>query len=83
MTLNGSSEWFNEDYLAALSAPRCGGGGAAGRRSSRAAPQWTGGWRVLDVGCGPGRHAAALDARRAARPIGLDLSRALLRALAR
>ena len=26
---------------------------------------WSSGWRVLDVGCGPGRHAAALEARRA------------------
>jgi len=35
--------------------------------------------RVLDLGCGPGRHTAAL-VRRGARVVGLDLSRALLRA---
>jgi SAM-dependent methyltransferase len=35
------------------------------------------GHRVLDLGCGPGRHAAGL-ARRGARVVGLDLSRALL-----
>jgi SAM-dependent methyltransferase len=38
---------------------------------------WRAGWRVLDVGCGAGRHARALAAA-GARPIGLDLSRALL-----
>ena len=35
------------------------------------------GERVLDLGCGPGRHAAAL-ARRGARVVGLDLSLPLL-----
>jgi SAM-dependent methyltransferase len=35
------------------------------------------GQRVLDLACGPGRHTAAL-ARRGARVVGLDLSRALL-----
>jgi SAM-dependent methyltransferase len=37
----------------------------------------TAGQRVLDLACGPGRHAAAL-ARRGAHVVGLDLSRALL-----
>jgi SAM-dependent methyltransferase len=36
------------------------------------------GWRALDVGCGAGRHARALAAA-GFRPIGLDLSAALLR----
>ena len=38
---------------------------------------WRRGWRVLDVGCGAGRHARALAAA-GGRPIGLDLSEALL-----
>jgi SAM-dependent methyltransferase len=38
---------------------------------------WQRGWRVLDVGCGAGRHARALVAA-GARPVGLDLSSALL-----
>ncbi len=36
------------------------------------------GWRVLDVACGTGRHAAAFRSR-GARVTGLDLSRQLLR----
>jgi len=43
----------------------------------RALP-WRPGWRVLDVACGAGRHAAALAAA-GARPVGIDLSPALLR----
>ena len=39
---------------------------------------WRPGLRVLDVGCGAGRHARALAAA-GAHPIGLDLSAALLR----
>jgi SAM-dependent methyltransferase len=39
---------------------------------------WQSGWRVLDVACGAGRHAAALAAA-GARPVGIDLSPALLR----
>ena len=38
---------------------------------------WRRGWRVLDVGCGAGRHAHALAAA-GARPLGLDLSHVLL-----
>lgn len=44
---------------------------------TRALP-WRRGWRVLDVGCGAGRHARALAAA-GARPVGLDLSADLLR----
>jgi SAM-dependent methyltransferase len=36
------------------------------------------GWRVLDVACGPGRHARAFRAA-GARCVGVDLSAALLR----
>lgn len=43
---------------------------------TRALP-WRAGWRVLDVGCGAGRHARALVAA-GARPVGLDLSPELL-----
>lgn len=39
---------------------------------------WRKGWRVLDVGCGAGRHSRAL-ARAGAQPVGLDLSMSLLR----
>ena len=38
---------------------------------------WQAGWRVLDVACGAGRHAAALAAA-GARPVGVDLSPTLL-----
>ena len=69
--------WFNDDYLALY--PHRDAVEAAqlvsliGRFTG-----WTGGWRVLDVGCGPGRHAAALESA-GLRPIGVDLSSALLR----
>jgi len=43
---------------------------------TRALP-WRAGWRVLDVGCGAGRHARAMVAA-GARPVGLDLSPELL-----
>lgn len=39
---------------------------------------WKPGDRVLDLACGPGRHAAELE-RRGARVVGFDLSRAMLR----
>jgi SAM-dependent methyltransferase len=69
--------WFNDDYLALY--PHRDAAEAEhlvqllGRLTG-----WTGSWRILDIGCGPGRHAAAL-APAGLRPIGLDLSRALLR----
>lgn len=70
-------EWFGEEYLhlyphrdeadaQRLVSLLCG------------ALPWQPGWRVLDVGCGAGRHMAALEAR-GARPVGIDLSLMLLR----
>lgn len=68
--------WFTEDYLALY--PHRDAADAArlvqlvGRVTS-----WGPGWRVLDVGCGPGRHAATVrDA--GVSYIGLDLSLPLL-----
>jgi SAM-dependent methyltransferase len=43
----------------------------------KAAP-WQRGDRVLDLACGPGRHAAELE-RLGAKVVGFDLSRAMLR----
>lgn len=68
--------WFGEEYLRAYA-----------HRDDEDAERLVGlldalgvagsGHRVLDLACGPGRHAAALT-RRGARVVGLDLSRALL-----
>jgi SAM-dependent methyltransferase len=70
-------EWFNEDYLA-LYPHR--DDADAGRLVAllRASVPWRPRWRVLDVACGPGRHARALEAA-GARCVGLDLSMVLLR----
>jgi SAM-dependent methyltransferase len=70
-------EWFGEEYLALY--PHRDEEDAArlvallGRLFG-----WGAGWRVLDICCGPGRHARALDAAGLA-VTGLDLSAALLR----
>jgi SAM-dependent methyltransferase len=71
-------QWFGDEYLRAYA-----------HRDDEDAERLVGlldalglaaaGQRVLDLGCGPGRHTAVL-ARRGARVVGLDLSRALLRA---
>lgn len=70
-------EWFGEEYLQLYphrdeaEADRAVAlvAGATGLRP---------GWRVLDVGCGAGRHARAFRSV-GARCVGLDLSRTLLR----
>lgn len=70
-------EWFNEDYLA-LYPHRDDADADRLVALLRGALPWREGWRVLDVACGPGRHARALEAA-GARCIGLDLSMPLLR----
>jgi SAM-dependent methyltransferase len=70
-------EWFGEEYLQ-LYPHR---DDAEADRAVSLIVRATGlaaGWRVLDVGCGAGRHARAFRAARA-RCVGLDLSRTLLR----
>src|SRR5438309_9900878 len=44
----------------------------------RSVVTWRDGDRILDLACGPGRHAAEL-ARWGGRVVGVDLSRAMLR----
>ena len=70
-------EWFNDDYLA-LYPHRDEADAAQLVALLRAQVGWMPGWRVLDVACGPGRHARAIEAA-GARCIGLDLSMTLLR----
>ena len=70
-------EWFNEDYLA-LYPHRDDADATRLIGLLRSALPWTPGWRVLDVACGPGRHARAITSA-GARCFGLDLSMALLR----
>jgi SAM-dependent methyltransferase len=70
-------EWFGEDYLQ-LYPHR---DQAEAERAVALVARATGlrpGWRVLDVGCGAGRHARAFRAA-GARCVGLDLSPTLLR----
>lgn len=69
-------EWFGEEYLQ-LYPHR---DDAEAERAVALVARATGlrpGWRVLDVGCGAGRHARAFRAA-GARCVGLDLSRTLL-----
>ena len=70
-------EWFGEEYLRLY--PHRDAEEA--ERAVALILERTGfvaGWRVLDVACGAGRHARALEAA-GARCVGLDLSMALLR----
>lgn len=69
-------DWFGEDYLR-LYPHR--DDAEAGRMVAllKASLPWRPGLRVLDVGCGAGRHTRAL-AEAGARVTGVDLSRALL-----
>jgi len=69
-------EWFGEEYLR-LYPHRDDADAEALVRLIRANVPWREGMRVLDVGCGPGRHAHALE-QAGARVAGLDLSKVLL-----
>lgn len=69
--------WFNDDYLA-LYPHRDAADAVSLVALIGAHVSWDQRWRVLDVGCGPGRHAAALEDA-GIECIGLDLSMVLLR----
>ena len=69
-------EWFGEEYLH-LYPHRDEADAERLVTLIRRSIPWRDGWRVLDVGCGAGRHSGAL-LRAGARPIGLDLSASLL-----
>jgi SAM-dependent methyltransferase len=70
-------EWFGEEYLQ-LYPHRNDADAEAAVNLIRGTLPWREGWKVLDVGCGAGRHARALEAA-GARVFGLDLSMSLLR----
>jgi SAM-dependent methyltransferase len=70
-------EWFGEEYLQLYPHRDA----AEAERAVALILERTGfepGWRALDVACGAGRHARALETA-GARCVGLDLSMALLR----
>lgn len=70
-------EWFGEEYLR-LYPHRDDRDARELLALLRRTLPWRNDWRILDIACGAGRHLAAL-VREGARPIGLDLSAALLR----
>jgi SAM-dependent methyltransferase len=70
-------EWFGEEYLQLYPHRNEADAGRMVGLLQRVLP-WAPGWRVLDVGCGAGRHAKAMQ-QAGARVIGLDLSMTLLR----
>jgi SAM-dependent methyltransferase len=70
-------EWFGEEYLQLYPHRNDADADAVVGLIRRTLP-WKPGWRVLDVGCGAGRHARAL-AQAGANVFGLDLSMSLLR----
>lgn len=70
-------EWFGEEYLA-LYPHRDVDDAARLIGLLTREIKWGPGWRVLDIACGPGRHAAALD-RAGLCTVGVDLSIVLLR----
>lgn len=70
-------QWFGEEYHALYPHRDADDARRAIALVRRIAP-WRPGDRVLDLACGPGRHAAELE-RLGARVVGFDLSRAMLR----
>jgi SAM-dependent methyltransferase len=70
-------EWFGEDYLRLYPHRDDADAGRAVGLIARSVGLQSG-WRVLDVGCGAGRHARAF-VQAGARCFGLDLSATLLR----
>lgn len=70
-------DWFGEEYLQLYPHRNDSDAEAAVGLIRRTLP-WQAGWRVLDVGCGAGRHARVLE-QAGARVTGLDLSMSLLR----
>jgi len=70
-------QWFGEEYHA-LYPHRDDEDARRAVALIRQAAPWKRGDRILDLACGPGRHAAELE-RLGGRVIGFDLSRAMLR----
>ena len=70
-------EWFGEEYLQLYPHRDDADAGRAVALILRSVP-FARDWRVLDVACGPGRHARAFRAA-GARCFGVDLSASLLR----
>lgn len=70
-------KWFNDDYLALYPHRDAADAGHLVAALQQRLP-WRQGMRVLDVACGPGRHARALQ-EAGARYVGVDLSMTLLR----
>ena len=70
-------QWFGEEYHALYPHRDEDDARRAIALIQRIAP-WQSGDRVLDLACGPGRHAAELE-RLGAHVVGFDLSRAMLR----
>ena len=64
-------EWFGEEYLQLYPHRDEADARRLVALLTRVLP-WRAGWRVLDVGCGAGRHAAAL-AEAGARPVAFLL----------
>jgi SAM-dependent methyltransferase len=71
------TQWFGEEYLALYPHRDAAEARQLVQLIGRSVA-WGPGSRVLDIACGPGRHAAALEAE-GIIPVGLDLSMPLLR----